>query len=446
MGNLVKVTDGLENYTANLGTGRDKASHSQFVPRIWNEAELQTAYVESWACGKIVDIPARDSVRAWRAWQAKKPQIDKLEAEEKRLDLQGKLEEALKLARLYGGSAIYIATNRPADHAKPISETEELRYIRVFSKAQLSAGPVDIDLESEYFGQPSYYSLSSQDRQINIHPSRLVRFYGRKIPDSGYGSMYCSGWGVSVLASCMTSVLRAESTMANANSLVYEAKVDVLGVPDLMQQMTDDPEFEGKMLRRMTLAAMGKGINGMLVRDSLETYDTKSASFGGLPELIEKFLQEIAGAADIPVTRLLGQSPSGLNSTGESDLRNYYDRIKADQSLSITPELSKLDEMIIRKSLGSRPREIHYNWNNLWQPTAKEHAEIGKIVADTIVALNGTALINTDALSAASINWLTELGIIPGLEGAVDEFGSDIDEQELDPANTDPTSNSTNDE
>ncbi|MDT9702481.1 anti-CBASS protein Acb1 family protein, partial [Streptomyces sp. P17] len=90
--------------------------------------------------------------------------------------------------------------------------------------------------------------------------------------------------------------------------------------------------------------------------------------FGGLPELIEKFLQEIAGASDIPVTRLLGQSPGGLNSTGESDLRNYYDRVNADQTLTISPALAKLDELIICNALGSRPASIHYNWNSLWQP------------------------------------------------------------------------------
>jgi hypothetical protein len=30
--------------------------------------------------------------------------------------------------------------------------------------------------------------------------------------------------------------------------------------------------------------------------------------------------------------RLLGQSPAGLNSTGESDWRNYYDGINARQN------------------------------------------------------------------------------------------------------------------
>lgn len=441
MGNLVNVTDGLENYTANLGTGRDKAAHSGFVQTFCSDQQLLVNYRESWAAAKIVDIPARDATRAWRSWQAKKDQIDKIEKLEKQHDLQGKVEQALILSRLYGGAAIYIGTNRSSDPSKPIGENEQIRYLRVLTKSQLSGGETDLDLESEYFGQPSFYQLTSQDRYLRIHPSRLVRFIGKRVPDASVAMGVDNGWGDSVLASCMASVLRAESTMANANSLVFEAKVDVVSVPDLMSQM-GDKEFEANMLKRVQLAAMAKGINGMLLLDAAETYESKSASFGGLPELIEKFLQEIAGASDIPVTRLLGQSPSGMNSTGEADLRNYYDRVNSDQALTISPALSKLDELIIRNALGSRPAEIHYNWNSLWQATATEQATIGKTVAETIKILNDTGLLNPDALSKSSVNLLTERGVMPGLEAAMEQSMSNP----ADPANTDPTSNSTNNE
>ena len=406
----------------------------------YSDQQLLVNYQESWAAAKIVDIPARDATRAWRSWQAEADQISKIEALEKLHDLQGKVEHALILARLYGGAAIYIGTNQSSDPSRPLSENEKIRYLRVLPKSQLSGGDADLDLESEYFGQPSYYQLTSQDRFLRIHPSRLVRFIGKRIPDAALAMGVNFGWGDSVLSSCMAAILRAESTMANANSLVFEAKVDVVSVPDLMSQMAD-PEFEAKMLKRVQLAAMAKGINGMLLLDTLETYESKSASFGGLPELIEKFLQEIAGASDIPVTRLLGQSPGGLNSTGESDLRNYYDRVNADQTITISPALAKLDELIIRNALGSRPAAVHYNWNSLWQPTANEQADIGKKTAETIQIIKGTDLINSDALSKTAVNLLTERGVMPGLEGAMDEVMGNVDNP-----TSDPTSNPANNE
>ena len=42
MENKIQVTDGMVNYAANLGTGRDKSAHSQFVPTFYTEQQLLT--------------------------------------------------------------------------------------------------------------------------------------------------------------------------------------------------------------------------------------------------------------------------------------------------------------------------------------------------------------------------------------------------------------------
>lgn len=62
------------------------------------------------------------------------------------------------------------------------------------------------------------------------------------------------------------AVKQADSTSANIASLVFEAKVDVLNIPNLMSQLAD-PAYEAQLLQRLQLAAMAKGINGMLVLD-----------------------------------------------------------------------------------------------------------------------------------------------------------------------------------
>lgn len=52
-------------------------------------------------------------------------------------------------------------------------------------------------------------------------------------------------------------------------------------------------------------------------------------AFDSVRAWLDRFLQIVSGAADIPAIRLLSQSPAGMNATGESDLRNYYDRLSA---------------------------------------------------------------------------------------------------------------------
>jgi hypothetical protein len=46
-----------------------------------------------------------------------------------------------------------------------------------------------------------------------------------------------------------------------------------------------------------------------------------------------------------------------MNATGESDTRNYYDRIKSDQKVYQEPAMNTLDEVLIRSAIGSKPEK-----------------------------------------------------------------------------------------
>ena len=110
-------------------------------------------------------------------------------------------------------------------------------------------------------------------------------------------------------------------TNAGATSLVHEAKVDIVTVPGLSEHLSN-PATTAQLSARFGYAAAMKSINNLLLLGDGESWARQSVDFAGLPELVRTFLQVAAGAADIPVTRLLGQSPAGLSATGDSDTRN----------------------------------------------------------------------------------------------------------------------------
>jgi hypothetical protein len=267
--------------------------------------------------------------------------------------------------------------------------------------------------------------------QVQIHPSRLVLFQGNPQPDIdlAQGQM---AWGDSVLQSVMDAIKQADGTAANIASLVFEAKIDIIRIPNFMASLASE-DYKAKILERYTLANTAKGINGTLLLDKEEEYESKTTSFATLPDVLDRFLQIVSGAADIPATRLLGQAPAGMNATGESDLRNYYDRLSAMQQVEMTPAMHRLDECLIRSALGSRPTDIYYEWAPLWGMSEKEKADVFKTKADaarTLAGGNGQQpLIPIDALSEALINALVEDGSLPGLEAAIEEFGT-LAEQE----------------
>ena len=430
----IPFIDSLTNYVANLGTSRDKAAQSTYGVVVPTDTQLSDMYRASWLARKIVDIIPLDATRQWRSWQAEGDYIEAIEATESRLGVRSKVREALTKARLFGGAGIYIGT-RDTDPSKPLDPARVvlggLLYLAVIPRQQLNATELESDPTSERYGMPKAYRLSNGSGMQDIHPSRLVVFVGATLPDAtlAVGPEY--GWGDSILTSTLDAIKHADSTLANVASMVFESKVDVVKIPDFMENLSDK-EYQKRVQERLALAATAKSINGMLVLDGAESYETKQLSFGNLPELMDRFLQIVSGAADIPATRLLGQSPAGLAATGESDTRNYYDRIRATQELDMGPAMRLLDECLIRSALGDRPPEVHYEWASLWQSTPEQKAAIGKTIADTIVALNNTKLWPVDVMSQTATNMLVEHGCATGLESAMKEYEGDS-ENDMEP-------------
>jgi phage-related protein (TIGR01555 family) len=428
--------DRLANLITAMGTQKDKATRTRHYMRELDQGSALTMYRSDWIARKVVDIPAFDMIREGRNWQADDAHIEALEKEEARLQIWPKLAKALALARLYGGSALVmgVGTDNPATELRPESVQQGgLAYVHVVSRYEISVGEIEKDPASPGWGEPTYYSMSgARSGSLRIHPSRVIPFIGAELPDLTFSQ----GWGDSVLQAVDEAIENAGLAGTAIAQLLQEAKVDVFKLKNFMANVGDEA-YRAKVLTRLSLANQGKSISSALVMDAEEEWDQKQISFAQLPEVLQLYLQIAAGAADIPVTRLLGQSPAGLNSTGESDVRNYYDRLAAEQKVKIRPRLEKLDAVLIPSALGSRPAEIHFTFAPLWQISEKEKADIFKTKADGARQLAGTGgasppLLPIEALSDALCNTFIEDGSLPGLEAALEEYGR-LSEQEDDP-------------
>lgn len=420
------INDGLSNIVANLGTNRDKAAHTTYVDNFLSDYDLNTVYRQSWVARDGVNFPAEDATRNWRNWRAEKEQISKIEALESELGLQSKMLRALKMARLYGGSAIYINTGESKQDS-PLRPGTEIQSLVVLSKSDLRPKEIIKDIDSPYYGESEYYTLTTGKAAegVQIHASRLVILSGSDTLTGLTGEFSQNIWGDSVIQAAYDALTQRDSTMANIASLVFEAKVDVFKFAGFAEML--DQNRDGDVLRRAHLQAAMKSINGAVAIDGEDDYDQKSASFSGLPEVIAKFQEEVSGAFGIPVTRFFGRSAAGLSGSGDGDERVYYDRIGQDQRLRIGPAMRVLDECIITQALGGRPPEVFYDWAPLRQMNESERAEILSKTATAARSLAGNAageIIPLDALSDSVVNALVEMGAMPGLEQAVVKYGT----------------------
>ena len=184
-----------------------------------------------------------------------------------------------------------------------------LKFLHPVSRWQLATPLVNRDPLDPWFGEPTFYEVVAPTRgALQIHPSRVIRFLGNELPDPSLG---VSVWSDSILQTLYDAIHAVALTNAGATSLMHEAKVDVVTVPNLSEHLSSAATTD-QLSARFAYAAAMKSINNLLLLGDGESWARQKIDFAGLPEMVRTFLQVAAGAADIPVTRLLGQCPAGL--------------------------------------------------------------------------------------------------------------------------------------
>jgi len=427
------VSRGLVNAMSNLGSEKDKGAQGNWYFTPLDQQQAENAYRSNWMSRKAIDIPALDMMREGWAWQCSKEEIALIEAEEKRLKVHSRVFKAIKQADLLGGSGIIISDGKN-NHSEPLAldtiQKGGIDFIRVMDRYQLSSGLLDFDPMSPTYMEPLYYDLiGAAGGTIRIHPSRVVRFIGAELPVDS--QILYDRWGDSKLDSIEIAIRDATAGQQGIAALVQEAKVDVYQIDGFMEGMKSEV-YKRAVVERFSLVQSMKSTVNALVLDKNDEYQQKTINFAQLPEVQRLQLQIVSGAADIPATRYLGQSPSGMNATGDGDLNNYYDRIKADQELKLREPLEKLMDVVVRSALGDRPNDCQFRFRPLYQMSEKDKADIFKTKADAARVLAGGGddlpLIPVEALSDSLINSFIEAGDLPGLEAAMQELEGGEDE------------------
>lgn len=416
------LLDTLVNLVSGLGTDRDKTMGNSFGQRLLHFSELENAYRFDWIARKIVMLPAYDMVRAGRSWQTKKNSIEAIEKEQERLGFDQKLLKAMIMGRLYGGAGLVVGTSGSPWEPLDIKSIPKggIKWLLPISRINLSVKEYDFDMNSEGFGTALFYEMRSKNgRVLKIHRSRVIPFYGNEVPTDDFNSS--DGWSDSILQAVADAVLNAGAAQAGIAGLIQEAKIDVVKIPGMMSNLSSD-EYTTRLVSRFQLAATAKSSQNTLMLDSEEEWDRKQINFTQLPDILKLYLNIAAGAADIPATRLLGTSPVGMNATGESDIRQYYDKIAGDQVALLKPSLLTLDAMILQSALGRQPKDIFYVFNPLWQMSEEEKAKIGQTKAETANKWKDSGLIAPKVLVKMVENQIIEDALYPGSEAAFEEF------------------------
>lgn len=402
-----RALDAFSNVLARLGAGTPNLLEGteyslQRMSRDFNT--LNALYRESWIVRRIIDVIPADMLKNWiTITSGLDPDVEKrLSLTLRRTQLIDKLKRGMQWGRLYGGAlGVMLVKHQGYDLSQPLQldwiMPGDFAGLLIFDRwngVNPSSELIE-DISDPDYGFPKYYTVTDPagGGSVKIHHSRVVRFTGNTLPF--WEEIAEMQWGASVVESIFDELRKRDNVSWNIAQLTFMANIRVLKMQDLGQLLAaTDNESQAELLRTLEAQNMLLNNMGMQVMDAADGLETHQYTFGGLADCYQQFIMDISGAAEIPVTRLFGRSPSGLNATGESDLQNYYDMIAEKQESYLRPILNKVLPPFIISTLGSLPDDFDFEFDPVAEPTDKERADLAKCGTDNVVAAYNAGLIS----------------------------------------------------
>jgi phage-related protein (TIGR01555 family) len=437
--------DSFQNMAAQLGYGTNNIAAGAtygFNPVSRNRIQLEWAYRGSWVVGVAVDAVADDMTRAGIEILSglTSKHIELLQIAMQRLGVWTKMNETVRWGRLYGGAiGVMMIDGQLLD--TPLDPDRVARNafkgMTVFDRWMITPDLSQLVTEpGPDAGQPMYYRTSVScpvyPNQI-IHYSRVMRIEGIELPFNQKQAE--NWWGISILERLYDRLVAYDSTTQGAAQLVYKAHIRTLSIEKLRELIALGGKSLQAVIAQVNFIRMFQANEGITLLDASDKFEAHQYAFSGLGDMMLQFAQQVAGALQIPLVRLLGQAPAGLNATGDSDFRNYYDGIKSSQEARMRRPVSSMLRVLCRSELGiTLPPDFSFIFAPLWQMSAIEKAELGAAITSTVAEAfekglvdKPTALEELRAHSRVSGMWtsITDEVIeaakmappIPGMEG-----------------------------
>lgn len=390
-----RALDGYSNVPANLGAGANNlVQTANYVMErfTWDYYTLNILFRDNWIAKAIIEKPANEMLKNGFSIhsQIEPDKIDKIMNIWQKTKTQNKFLRCLKWARLYGGCLLIPMIENQGDLSKPLDYETIMpdSYKGCFTVDRWSGVSPSIELVDNItdpdFGQPEYYDVSDNTtgKTFRIHHSRVIKMIGREMPY--WEEIAETYWGASELEHVYTELKKRDDTSANISFLIFLANIRVFKMEGMSQMLSiGDQQAAQRVYETMKTMNHLMCNTGTLAIDKEEDFAMHGYSFTGINDVYESFMLDISGAAEIPVDKLFGRSPSGFNSGAET-LQNYYDTIDEKRETYVREPLEKIVKIITMSALGEIPDDIEIDFNPVRRPSDLEKSDLAQKNAQPI--------------------------------------------------------------
>lgn len=419
------TADGYDNFISRLGLNNNNALSGgtyEFNLITRNRILIEAAYRGSWVVGMMIDAIAEDMTRSGidittsKLKGDEKGQIKQLRRAMSRLQIWTSLCSTIKWSRAYGG-AIGVMQIEGQDLKTPLRVDTiakgQFKGIVPYDRWQLNPIVQDPIESGPNLGLPAYYQIVNDPREMEpgyrpgaymnglqtVHHTRCIRLVGIELPY--FQAITEMMWGESVLERAWDRLISFDNATMSSASLIDRANLRTVGIEGLREIIAAGGQALQGLEAFFEMMRCKQVNEGLTLLDKNDVFTNTTYTFSGLSDMMLQFGQQLAGATQTPLVRLFGQSPAGLNSTGESDLRMYYDNINAQQEAKLRNPMDLLLRIMWRSEFGqAAPDDLEFTFTPLWQQTPTDKANNAKTNAETILgALNDGAISKATAMS-----------------------------------------------
>lgn len=384
--------DGYMNVVNRIGTSKDSSEAYEFAPEIQvPDIDLAAHYEGNGLFAKIIDAPAekaatRDFDLGISDKNAESLVTDALED----LEWAATAVQAVKWSRLFGGAIAVMLIDDGGRLEDPVNWDAILGIdeLVLFERAVVEPDYYSmynygkrygLDRSRTRYGKPEFFRVNSQYGSFTVHESRCLVFRNGNLPEITTQAEY-RYWGLPEYLR-IKRVLRETVTNHSIGTKMMEKSVQ--GIYK-MKDLTEKLAFEGgedAVYKRMEVIDMVRGfLNSIIIDMDGEDYSFQTFQVSGYRDVIDASCNILSAVTNIPQTILFGSSPAGMDSTGTSDLENWYNYLGQISDLQIKPNLQRLLDILFRGWLntGKLTDEPMYKlaFKPFWNLSESEQADL----------------------------------------------------------------------
>lgn len=211
-----------------------------------------------------------------------------------------------------------------------------------------------------------------------VDGSRILKFIGHPVPDLLKPAYSFGGISLSQLAQPYVDIWL--TTRQSVADLIRSFSIMVLKTD--LQTILQPNSAAGLLTRVGMFNAMRDNQGTFVVNKNSEDFANVSAPLSGLHELQAQAQEHMAAVVRLPLVKMTGISPSGLNASSEGEIAVYDDTIAAYQNRFIRPGLAKVINFQQLSLFGEIDPELTFVFEPLRSLTDKEIAEKQKMEAE----------------------------------------------------------------